>query len=122
MDQPLIPPPPLSKPGVRSTPLTDDIGPIKVNRQLRELFREAFDILGGTQFLVEFALESEANRRVFVQAISKLLPASASPAEEKNKIILDIPWLTRDRLAYKEGALDSDVAEVLPIRQVSNGK
>ena len=122
MDQPLIPPPPLSKPGVRSTPLTDDIGPIKVNRQLRELFREAFDILGGTQFLVEFARESEANRRVFVQAISKLLPASASPAEEKNKIILDIPWLTRDRLAYKEGALDSDVAEVLPIRQVSNGK
>jgi hypothetical protein len=122
MSQTLIPPPPLSKPGVRSTPLTDDIGPIKVNRQLRELFREAFDQLGGTQFLVEFALESEANRRVFVQAISKLLPASASPAEEKNKIILDIPWLTRDRLAYKEGALDSDVAEVLPIRQVSNGK
>lgn len=121
MDSPLIPPPPLNKPGIRSTPLTEDIGPVKVNRQLRELFREAFDQLGGVNFLVEFALESEANRRVFVQAISKLLPASASPAEEKNKIVIDIPWLTRDRLAYKEGAMDSDIADVLPMK-VGNAK
>jgi hypothetical protein len=107
-------PSPSSKPSVRSTPLTDDAGPIKVNRQLRELFREAFDQLGGTQFLVEFALESEANRRVFVQAISKLLPASANPIDKNEKIIIDVPWLTRDRLAYKEGELDSDITDVLP--------
>lgn len=117
----LIPPPP-SKPSVRSTTLTEDAGPIKVNRQLRELFREAFDQLGGTQFLVDFALESEANRRVFVQAISKLLPASASPADKTDKIIIDIPWLTRDRLAYKEGELDDDVTDVLPVKMVSNAK
>ena len=103
---------------MRSTPLTDDAGPVKVNRQLRELFREAFDQLGGTQFLVEFALESEANRRVFVQAISKLLPASANPADKNEKIIIDVPWLTRDRLAYKEGDLDSDIQDVLPIKAI----
>ena len=104
---------------MRSTPLTDDLGPTKVNRQIRELFREAFDQLGGVNFLVDFALESEANRRVFVQAISKLLPASASPQETTNKLIIDIPWLTRDRLAYKEGPLDSDVTDILP--KVANG-
>jgi len=109
-------PPPSSKPQVRSTALTDDAGPTKVNRQLRELFREAFDILGGTQFLVNFALESEANRRVFVQAISKLLPASANPAEKNDKIVIDIPWLTRDRLAYKEGEVDADIEDVLPVK------
>lgn len=119
MSQSLIPPPPNSKPGVRNTELTQDIGPIKVNRQLRELFRDAFDQLGGVNFLVEFALESEANRRVFVQAISKLLPASASPLEEKNKIVIDIPWLTRDRLAYKEGAMDQDIADVLPMKVIN---
>ena len=111
-------PSPSNKPSVRSTPLTDDAGPVKVNRQLRELFREAFDQLGGTQFLVEFALESEANRRVFVQAISKLLPASANPIDKNEKIIIDVPWLTRDRLAYKEGELDSDIQDVLPIKAI----
>jgi len=30
------------------------------------------------------------------------------------QIILDIPWLTKDRLAYKEGAVDNDVSELLP--------
>jgi hypothetical protein len=115
----LIPSPP-SKPQLRVTPLTEDVGPIKVNRQLRELFRDAFDQLGGVNFLVEFALESEANRRVFVQAISKLLPASAQDTKQ-DKIVIDVPWLTRDRLAYKEGALDSDISDVLPIKAVSNG-
>jgi len=114
----LIPPPP-SRPSIRSTALTDDLGPTKVNRQLRELFREAFDQLGGVQFLVDFANESEPNRRVFIQAISKLLPASANPAEVNNRIIIDVPWLTRDRLAYKEGPLDSDIMDVLP--RVANG-
>lgn len=97
----------------RISPLTDEAGPNQVNRQLRELFREAFDTLGGAGWLVEFAQNSDANARVFVQAISKLLPASASSIGQE-KIIIDIPWLTRDRLAYKEGLMDSDVADVMP--------
>jgi hypothetical protein len=116
-------PPPNPGPAPRKTTLSDDVGPVKVNRQLRELFREAFDILGGTQFLVDFALESEANRRVFVQAISKLLPASANPQERPDKIVIDIPWLTRERLQYKddESLVDKDVVDVLPIKRLSNG-
>jgi hypothetical protein len=77
------------------------------------LFREAFDVLGGAAWLVEFAGRNDQNARVFVQAISKLLPASASP-KTGEKIILDIPWLTRDRLAYKEGPMDKDIDDVLP--------
>ena len=98
---------------LRNSPLDEPAGPNKVNRQLRELFREAFDHLGGAAWLVEFASANDQNARVFVQAISKLLPASASPADGE-KIVLDIPWLTRDRLAYKEGKVDSDITDVLP--------
>lgn len=108
----LIPPQP-PRQAVRVSHLTDEAGPVQVNRQLREVFREAFDTLGGAAWLVEFAQESDANARVFVQAISKLLPAAASPAPN-NKIIIDIPWLTRDRLAYKEGEMDTDIQDVLP--------
>lgn len=98
---------------LRSSPLDEPAGPNKVNRQLRELFREAFDHLGGASWLVEFASANDQNARVFVQAISKLLPASASPIQGE-KLVLDIPWLTRERLAYKEGPMDDDITDVLP--------
>jgi len=108
----LLPAPQRSQ-NLRSSPLDEVAGPNKVNRQLREVFREAFDHLGGAEWLVNFAQQNDQNARVFVQAISKLLPASASPSET-GKIILDIPWLTRDRLAYKEGPMDADISDVLP--------
>jgi hypothetical protein len=101
---------------LRNSPLDEQAGPTKVNRQLREVFREAFDHLGGATWLVEFANKSDANSRVFVQAISKLLPASASPIAGE-KVIIDIPWLTRDRLAYKDAdnqPVDADVISLIP--------
>ena len=45
--------------------------------QLRDVFREAFDRLGGADWLVEFALRDDANARVFVSAVTKLIPLSA---------------------------------------------
>ena len=101
-----------------SSPLNADAGPVVVNRQLREIFREAFDHLGGASWLVDFASSSDANARVFVQAISKLLPASASPVTGE-KIIIDIPWLTRDRLAYKEDmSVAADIANANSITDI----
>jgi len=78
-----------------------DASPRVVTKQLREVFRQAFDRLGGADWLVQFATESDQNARVFVQAISKLLPPNMSPKEDE-KIIIDVPWLTRDRLSYKQ--------------------
>ena len=111
----LIPAPP-DHPRLRESDLDMPAGPQKVTRQLRELFREAFDQLGGVEYLVDFASRNDQNARVFVQAISKLLPASAADTS-KDKIIIDIPWLTRDRLAYQRAdhqPLDSDITDVLP--------
>lgn len=60
---------------IRSTPLTQAVGPNIVVKQLREVFRDAFDQLGGAWWLVDFVREDPANARVFIGAISKLLPA-----------------------------------------------
>ena len=106
-------PAPIPAQKLRNSPLDEVAGPNKVNRQLRDLFRDAFDVLGGSAWLVEFAMRNDQNARVFVQAISKLLPASATPMKGE-QIILDIPWLSKERLAYKEGAVDNDVSELLP--------
>jgi len=63
---------------IRSTPLTQPVGPNIAIKQLREVFRDAFDQLGGAAWLVEFVQADPANARVFVSAISKLLPATVA--------------------------------------------
>jgi hypothetical protein len=60
---------------IRSTALTQPVGPNVAIKQLREVFRDAFDQLGGAHWLIEFVQKDPANARVFVGAISKLLPA-----------------------------------------------
>jgi hypothetical protein len=107
----LIPTPP-PKQVLSSSELNNAVGPNIVNRQLREVFREAFDRLGGADFLVEFATASEGNARVFVSAMSKLLPATIVDASQSNRI-KDIPWLTRERLSYKEA--NGDVTDVFTV-------
>lgn len=59
---------------IRSTALTQPVGPNVAIKQLREVFRDAFDQLGGASWLIEFVEKDPANARVFVGAISKLLP------------------------------------------------
>lgn len=99
----------------RSSPLDETVSPRVVTRQLREVFREAFDHLGGAQWLVTFASANDQNARVFVQAISKLLPP-AMDGKTQEKIIIDVPWLTRDRLSYKNGATSDDQVADVPIK------
>lgn len=91
--------------------LDAEVTPTQVNRQLRSLFREAFDTMGGSTWLVEFARKNDQNARVFVQAISKLLPPSAEDRGQGG-VIIDVPWLTSTRLSYKR---DSD-GEVLDVQ------
>jgi hypothetical protein len=77
---------------------------------LREVFREAFDNLGGAPWLVDFASKSDQNARVFVQAISKLLPP-ANDLKGGTGVIIDVPWLTGARLSYKRDG-DNEVVDV----------
>lgn len=62
---------------IRSDPLTRPASQSQMKAQLRDVFREAFDRLGGADWLVEFAQENDGNARVFVQAVTKLIPISA---------------------------------------------
>lgn len=98
--QDLIPQPDRNRPALRQTELSQDAGPVRINKQMREMFREAFDNLGGAEWLVDFATRNDQNARVFVQAISKLIPPTAEP-DAKKPVILDVPWLNSNRLSYK---------------------
>lgn len=111
-------PTPRAVPRLNSSALDQNVGARVVTQQLREVFREAFDNLGGVDWLVNFANANDQNARVFVQAISKLLPASAR--EPSAQVIIDVPWLTRDRLAYKvadQNPMDADITDILPTKE-----
>jgi hypothetical protein len=88
----------------------EEIGPVRTVKQLRSVFREAFDTLGGSQWLVDFATKNDQNARVFVQAISKLLPPQ-NDDKQGGGVIIDVPWLTHTRLSYKRDQ-DNEVLDV----------
>lgn len=43
-------------------------------RAIREMFREAFELLGGVDWLVQFAQRSDENARTFVNVVAKMIP------------------------------------------------
>lgn len=48
--------------------------PAIVRKDLRQIFRDAFDQLGGADWLVRFVRDDPQNARTFVQAIARLMP------------------------------------------------
>lgn len=52
----------------------DRASPAIVRKELRALMRDAFDQLGGVDWLVRFAQKDDQNARTFVQALSRLIP------------------------------------------------
>ena len=48
--------------------------PVVVRKELRQIFRDAFDTLGGADWLVRFVREDPQNARTFIQAIARLMP------------------------------------------------
>jgi hypothetical protein len=48
--------------------------PAVVKKDLRVIFRDAFDSLGGAAWLVNFVRADPQNARTFVQAIARLMP------------------------------------------------
>jgi hypothetical protein len=90
--------------------------------QLRDVFREAFDRLGGADWLVEFAQENDGNARVFVQAVTKLIPISAKLDVNPNQE--DLTLLTtaqlRSILLQQLSYIPPDDANVVTIEQVDS--
>lgn len=68
------------------TPLTLPASPRQKVSQLRDVYREAFDLLGGADWLVDFASRNDGNARTFVQCLSKLLPQTINATVKSVKL------------------------------------
>lgn len=118
--------PPVIPQEIRSTALTQPVGPNVVVKQLREVFRDAFDQLGGASWLVSFVQEDPANARVFIGAISKLLPAPTQSVVLKGDVDNPLHLVTSSLKGLSDGELaqmqeliaKAAVATVVDIPQV----
>ena len=74
------------------------------------MFRDAFERLGGTDYLVEFAQSNDQNARVFVQAIAKLIPQEVTGKDGAPITII----VRKEGLEFDGNIIDGKWQEDLP--------
>jgi hypothetical protein len=77
-------------------------------RAIREMFRDAFDRLGGVDWLITFASRSDENARVFVGALTKLIPLEVTGKDGQPLTIT----VVTEPLASEVPAIEGTVTEV----------
>lgn len=99
----LIPPPALPQ-MMSESPLDALVSSRTQNKQMREIFRETLDKLGGVEWLVKFAQGDPQNARVFVSTLGKFVSPTVEPLKPQERVptVIDIPWINARRLAYKD--------------------
>lgn len=85
----------------------------EINKAMKEIFKETFHNLGGSQWLTAFVQESPANARVFVQILGKLIPPTPAQEQKPSAVVIDLPWVQRGRLSYREDMTPVEDAEEL---------
>lgn len=78
-------------------------------RAVREMFREAFDLLGGVDWLVQFAQRSDENARTFINVVAKMIPLELTG---KDGAPLTITVVTEAPQQELPVALEGEVTEV----------
>ena len=84
--------------GVELLPPAPERGKTEQQRLVRKGFREAFEALGGTDFLVQFATSSPENARTFVQCLSKLMPTELQEAAADTGVQVVIQKVVSERV------------------------
>jgi hypothetical protein len=82
--------------------LGDSLTNREINKAVKDIFKETFHNLGGAAWLQRFVSESDANARVFVTVLAKLIPPQSSEKERPNAVVIDLPWVQQGRLSYRQ--------------------
>lgn len=93
--------------------LGDSLTSKEINKAMKDIFKETFHNLGGSQWLTQFVQESPANARVFVQILGKLIPPQPAAMQQPSAVVIDLPWVQRGRLSYRQDMTQVDGAEEL---------
>ena len=67
-------------------------------RRVREDFRQAFQKLGGSEWLVDFVQRDDQNARTFLSCLSKIIPAEMGEVSKDEKVQVVVNKVVHDGL------------------------
>ena len=88
---------------------------------LRDAVLEAFDTVGGPEYLVRLANGTQSDRAAFISVVNKVLPSQIS-ANVEGGIKLELSWLGSRSIGTTEAQVVEHRSQVIDLEQESNGK
>ena len=88
---------------------------------LRDAVLEAFDQVGGTQYLARLAEGTQSDRAAFVSLVSKVLPTQIN-ANVEGGIQVQLSWLGQRSIGTTTAQAAEQVTQVVDLERDSSGK
>jgi hypothetical protein len=88
---------------------------------LREAVLEAFDQVGGAQYLAKLAAGSSSDRAAFVSLVSKVLPTQIN-ANVEGGIQVQLSWLGSRNIGATASQIIEPVTQVIDLERDTGGK
>lgn len=88
---------------------------------LREAVLEAFDQVGGVQYLARLAEGTQSDRAAFVGLVSKVLPTQIN-ANVEGGIQVQLSWLSARSIGTTQAQVAEEVTQVVDLERDSAGK
>ena len=88
---------------------------------LRDAVLEAFDTVGGPEYLVRLANGTQSDRAAFISVVNKVLPSHIN-ANVEGGIKLELSWLGSRSIGTTEAQIPEQRTEVIDLERDSGGK
>lgn len=88
---------------------------------LRDAVLEAFDLVGGTQYLARLAEGTQSDRAAFVGLVAKVLPTQIN-ANVEGGIQVQLSWLGQRSIGTTAAQTVEQVTQVVDLERDSGGK
>ena len=88
---------------------------------IRDAVIEAFDEVGGAEYLVRLANGTQSDRAAFISVVNKVLPSQIN-ANVEGGIKLELSWLATRSIGATEAQIPEQRTEVIDLERDSGGK
>jgi len=88
---------------------------------LRDAVLEAFDTVGGPEYLVRLANGTQSDRAAFISVVNKVLPSQIN-ANVEGGIQVQLSWLANRSIGTTQAQVVEERTEVIDLERDSGGK
>lgn len=109
------------QPGVSGNPAGRRKGkPNKITRTIKASTLEAFEELGGVQWLVQMGRGTSDDRRAFMGLLARILPAEIN-ANVQGGVTITLNWLDSRKIGTSTAQLEHNASQVIDLATDNDG-